>query len=274
MLAVVVQQHVVGDVLLTCRQLLFDHGVTPLTDINDKAIVHVRADVAVVGRNGGKRQEAIQLRQHLGIQLHLRHPFAEREHQLLIQAVLDDLYPLLGGGDLLLVLLQLVGDVALCAHQRLLANPLGRHLLLVGVAYLQIIAEDVVEAYLQALYARALDLALLNLYQVVLAIGLDSTQFVQLGVHAAGDDVRSSLCNRRIGHDLALDAAAHFRARVEFLRQYAQVGIVPRLLADLLDGLHRTQRTAQLHHLARTDSAGRDLANDSLQVAHLLQGFA
>ena len=134
--------------------------MTTLTDVDHEAVVHIGAYIAVLGGHGREREQAVELRQHIRIYLHLRHPFAQRQHQFLIEPILDDLYPLLGGRYLLFVGLELLRDIALRVHQRLLADPLRRHLLFVGVAHLEIIPEYIVIAYLQALNTRSLYLAL------------------------------------------------------------------------------------------------------------------
>ena len=76
------------------------------------------------------------------ILLHVHHQFVE-------EPCLERQYLLLGTQNLLLVFLQLLRDIALGLCQRLLAHPLGRHLVLERVPHLQIIAEHVVIAYFQ-----------------------------------------------------------------------------------------------------------------------------
>ena len=165
-----------------------------LTNINDERVVHVRADIPVLGSCSCEGEQAVDLRKDIGVHLHLRHPFREREHQFLIQAVLDDLDLLFRRGDFLLIRLQLVGDITFCRNERLFANPLRRHLVFERIANLQIVTEDIVIPDFKAGDACAFDLALLDLEQVVFSVRLDGAQFVQLCIHAARNNIRSSLC--------------------------------------------------------------------------------
>jgi hypothetical protein len=61
-----------------------------------------------------------------------------------------------------LVFLELGRDIALCAHEGLAPNVLGGHLGRVGVAHLDAVAEDAVEAHAEGGDARALTLTLLQ----------------------------------------------------------------------------------------------------------------
>ena len=253
-MTVVIEQHVVGDILFSRWQLLFDDRVTTLTDVDDKAVVHIRTYIAVLCSDHGKGEQAIELRQYASIELQLRHPFAEGEHQFLINAVLNDLDAFFRGLYLLFVLLELVGDVTFGIDECLLADPLRRYLFLVGVTHLEVIAEDVVITDLQARDARRFYLALLNVQKVVLAIRLDSAQFVQFGVHAASDDVRASLCQWRVRNNLPFDTGAHLYAGIKFFAQHAEIGIVARLVADSLNGFDCSECPAELHHLAWADT--------------------
>ena len=205
-----------------------------LTDVDDQTVVDVRTDVTVLGGHGGKREQTVQLGEDVRIELHLRYPFAEGEHQLLIESVLDDLDTLLGRTDLLLVGLEFIRYIALGVDQRLLADPVGGHLFLVRVAHLEVVTEDVVKSYLETCDTGSFDLALLDLQQVVFPVRLDRTQFVEFGVYTTCDDVGSALYSGRVGDYLPFDTHAHLRARVELFTQKSKVRILPCVLADLL----------------------------------------
>ena len=218
--------------------------MTSLPDVDDETVVDVRADVAVFGCNGCKREQAVELCEHVRIELHLGHPLAQSEHQLLIEAVLDDLNLLLRRAYLLLVLLEFFGDVPFGTDECLLADPLGRNELFVGVTHFEIVAEDIVEPYFQALYASCLRFALLDAEEVVFAVRLYGAQFVQFGVDTSGDDVRPSLYGWRIRHYLPFDAGTHLGAGIELFAEQGQIGVVMCGVADRFDGLDGTQRTA------------------------------
>ena len=94
---------------------------------------------------------------------------------------------LLCAEDLLLVFLELGEDVSLGISQGLLARPVLGHLIFVGGAYLDVVAEDIIIGHLERRDARAFALASLELKQVVLAVGREATQLIQLTAHAWSD---------------------------------------------------------------------------------------
>ena len=191
-----------------------------------------------------------------------------------IDALFDDEHLLLGAEDLLFVLLQLLGDIAFGVGQRLLADPRLRHLLLMGVAHLDIVAEDVVVADFQRRNARRLALALLDAGQIVLAVEGDAAQVVQFGVHAVGDHAALlNLVVERIGIDLAGDAVAHPFQQVDLSGQCVQLRVVGRFERGLeqLDG---EKRVFQLHQLAGRDARRGDARSDTLHIPHQRHLFA
>ena len=104
--------------------------------------------------------------------------------QLGEEAALDGDDLLFGVQDLGLVLLQLRSGEALGADQGLLALVVGGSVLQVGLADLDVKAEDVVELDLERVDAGALAFALLDLGDVVLAVAADVAKLVEFGVHS------------------------------------------------------------------------------------------
>ena len=94
----------------------------------------------------------------------------------------------MGTEDLAFQLLEFLGDVALAAGERLLADVGLRHQIFVAVADLDKVAKDVVVADLQFGDAGLLPQAGLQLSQHALGVIADGTQLVHLGVVALGDD--------------------------------------------------------------------------------------
>ena len=90
----------------------------------------------------------------------------------------------LGGEDGVLQVLELLGDVPLAVGQGLLADVVRGHLVVEGVADLDVVAEDLVVAHLQAADAGALLLPGLHLGDDRRAARLDLPEAVHLGVVA------------------------------------------------------------------------------------------
>ena len=80
--------------------------------------------------------------------------------------------------DLFLVFLEFGCYISLGVDECLLAYPLGGHLILIGIAYLQEIAEDAIIGNLEAGYACLFGFALLYLQQVLSTVMLHIAQVV------------------------------------------------------------------------------------------------
>ena len=164
-----IEQYIIGNVAFAHGELLLDDGVAPLTDVERGAVVNHRAYVAVERRGIGKGEQAVEPCYLVGIDLYGRDIFVECKDEVVVEAVLESRYLVLGTKDLLFILLQFLRDVALGIDERLLAYPGLGHLVLVCVAYLDVVTEDVVESNLEAGYLGSFALALLHLQEVVLA---------------------------------------------------------------------------------------------------------
>ena len=114
-------------------------------------------------------QQTVYLCHQMGVALQRFGKLLQVCNKLREQPVLQGEDFLLGTHYLLLILLQFLSDISLSLCQCLFSYPLRRHLVLICVAYLKVVAEDVVEAYLQRTDTRAAYLTLLYLKQVVLA---------------------------------------------------------------------------------------------------------
>ena len=183
-----------------------------MANINHQTIIDVRTDISILHGYGGETHQAIQLRNDSGILLHLCHIFGHRQHQFGVEAILYCLNLALCGEYLLLVFFEFLGDIALCVHQCLFANPCLWHLVAVGVAHLQVVAKDIVVSDFQTADTCGFHFALLQLQQVVLAVGLYVAQFVQLCIDASCKDIRSALYSGWVWHQFALDAFAYLGA--------------------------------------------------------------
>ena len=113
-----------------------------------------------------------------------RDPIAQSREQF--EFALVDLF--LGRENLFLIFLQLRGDVALRVLERLLALVVGRNLVDVSMRDLDVVAENLIKAHLQARNAGAGDFLRLKLRNPLLAAPGNSVQLVERGVVAAADN--------------------------------------------------------------------------------------
>ena len=152
-------------------------------DVDVEAVVHHRAAVAVLGGLEGEARQTVDLGHELRVALDGGHILLDLSHQIPEDAALDGQDALFGSHDGLLVLLQLRCDVALRIDQSLLADPVLRHFVGVGVAHFEVISEDVVVAYLEAADAGAFALGGLDVQKDLLAVRQRVAEIVQLLVH-------------------------------------------------------------------------------------------
>ena len=132
---------VVGDEQ-TVLQHLLHHRVASAVDLDGAGLVHIWATVVVVDRHGGEGAQGVGLR-HSGCRsLDAGGLGGDILPQLGEQLVFQRHRPVGGGEDLMLQVLQLLGDVPLAVHQGLLADVGIRHLVLEGVGNLNIIAKN------------------------------------------------------------------------------------------------------------------------------------
>ena len=188
LLAFGVQLDVVGHILLAGRHLRLDNRVAPLGYFEHCGVVHNGTHVAVLRRREGKGAQAVDVGQYGRVELQGSDELQGVAYQLLVQAGFKGEYPVLGAENLFFQFLQLRRDVSFGIDERLLAYPRFGNALLVGVPYLDVVTEHVVEAYLEARNAGFVYLALLYFEQYVLAGMGYAAQFVELGIHPVGYD--------------------------------------------------------------------------------------
>ena len=107
-----------------------------LTDVQDVAVVYHGAHIVVLCCRDGKGNEAVQFGHGMGILLQGLDELLHVLHQFGVELCLESQDALLGSEDFLLIFLQLLGDIALCLCQCLLAYPVRGHLVLECVAHL------------------------------------------------------------------------------------------------------------------------------------------
>ena len=87
-----------------------------LTDVDDQRVVHVGAHIVILCCHAAERQQAIQSRHQLRIDLDDGDIFFERLEQVEIKFLLEAADAFLGIQNLLFVFLQLLRDVSLSSY--------------------------------------------------------------------------------------------------------------------------------------------------------------
>ena len=200
-----VAEDIIGDILLARRHHPLNHGMAPLLDVNDSASVHHRTVVIVCNRIVSKGAQHVDLGESSCIALQDADMPHHLPDQILVKLCLEDADPLLGTEDLLLILLQLRGDVSLAIDQGLLPDPVLRHLILMRIGHLNVVAKDVIEGNLQRWDPGLTTLPLTHLKEVLLAPTGDGAQLIQSAAHAGTDHPSLTHLCRCIGVDGLLD---------------------------------------------------------------------
>ena len=201
---------------------LFHHRMASRRDLDDPGLVHLRPAVVVLGRHLGKGTQRVQLRDQRCRQLHPRHLSRRLCPQRGEQVVFQCRVPVMGGEHLMLQILQLLGDIALAVHQRLLAYVVRRHLVLKGVAHLDIVPEHLVVPHLQGTDAGLFLLTGLQLRDKPLAAGEYPPQPVHLIVIALADHAALPDGERRLVYQHGGNAPADVLQRLQLLVQLSQ----------------------------------------------------
>ena len=140
-----------------------------LLDVDDGAVVDDGTVVVVFACCYGEGEEAVELCYGVGVLLKHGYELACPLDELGVELVFEGGYLFFCSEDFLLILFEFLCDVSLGLGECLLAYPFGWYEVLVGVAHFHVVAEDVVEADLEALYACGLCFSLLYLEEVVFA---------------------------------------------------------------------------------------------------------
>ena len=240
-------------------------------DLDDPGLVHLRPAVVVLGRHLGKGAQRVQLCDQRCRQLHPRHLSRRLCPQRGEQVVFQRRVPVMGGEHLVLQILQLLGDIALAVHQRLLAYVVRRHLVLKGVAHLDIVSEHLVVPHLQGTDAGLLLLPGLQLRDEPLAAGEYPPQPVHLIVIALADHAALPDGERRLVYQHGGNAPADVLQRLQLLVQLSQCPCPERRQAPL-DLRQVLQRRPQVHQVPGSGGAVDDPAHQPFHVAHAGQG--
>ena len=270
LVALDVQVHVVG-YEAAIAELALHHRVPAGLDVDDVAVVDFRADVGFVLGHFGQAGQHVEAGQTAGDLLHLGGPAGGPGAQLQKELVLQLLEAFFGAQYLGLVLLQVRGDVALAIGQGLLADVVRGHPAQIGLADLDIVPEDLVEADLERGDAGALALVGLQPGNPVFAAGADLPQAVHVGIVPVADQAAIRQRRRGIvdqGLTEQLDQVAHLgQARGAQLLQQAAA----QSLDQLAERWRQIEGVGQIDQVAGVGALAADPRDHPFQIAHLSQ---
>ena len=270
--AVAVEQAVVWDEIFRAEQRV-EHRMASAADDQPVVLEDARPAVVMKPCTFSQRGERINLCEHVGGVLNLR---GKSEHifaQLLKELVFQGARLLLRAEDLALQLLELRRDEPFGVDQCLLADVILRHGGEIGLAHLDVVAEDRIELHLERFDAGALLFALLNLRKPALAVGGGGAQFVELRGVSRTDHPAVGEQRRGFVGDGGVDPGGEFREEfepgIELFEQWsgedAEQGFDSRQYAE---------RSREGLEIARPGAADVETPHNSLQVADDADGFA
>ena len=265
LLTVGIQIHIIGNVLLSHRKLFLYYRMASLLNIQHITVLYYRTDVLIRSGNIGKSKQTVQTGYLIGIYLNGRDIFGKGKNQIIIKLGFECHNLIFRTQNLFFVFLQLLCDITLCIHQRLFANPLGRHFVLMCITHLYIITEYIVIGNLQAGDAGLVTLTLLQLQQIILPRESNAAQLVQLFTDSIGYHTSLVHQQRRIILYLFSYFLAYIKTEIELFTNTPQTVIIgiQASIPDRLDGL---QRHLQLNHLTRRDTSHGSLGHDAFQI--------
>ena len=263
-----VEGDAVGNVRLFGRQTPFDDRMAAVDDLDVGSLVHLGTTVLVLLGDRGHRKQAIGLGYHAGIFLNGGDVLPALLHQGGVKAGFDLGDAILGAEDLGFEFLEFGRDVPFGRDGGLLADPVGRHLVLVRITHLDVIAEHVVEPDLERGDAGAFGLLLDDAREDRLVGMQHRAQFVQLGIGPLGDHPALGQLGGRIRSQGAADRGAEFATAVHRLGHLYQQRAVARLSEDVFHRGADFERSAQGRELLRVDAPRGHLPRQALHIGH------
>src|ERR1035437_6757440 len=252
---------------------LLDHRVTPLNNLDVRAVFKLGTAVVAIGSERGKRSEDIDFRQRQRGLPDASRLGGNRATQLRKQAPLNLDYLLLGVEHLDLVLLQLWRGKALGVDQGLLAFVLPRREVQVRLGDLQVIAEDAVELDLQRTDASALAFALLDLCDVLLAVTAQVAKLVEYRIRSRADNPAVNQRQRWLVFERCYEPVAQIRQFVT-LRMKCQKALSREVRQRDAHRRQLSQRCCQRQQVAWIRRFQSYTAQQSLQIENAFQRAA
>ena len=178
--------------------MAFDDRVTAFGDAYSKRVVDFGTAISVVHGSHSESEQTVDLCHHRSVGLYGRDIFSDGFDQFVEDSIFNYADAFLCTQYFLLVLFEFGRYIAFGADKRLLANPIGRHFVLMGVAHLNVVAKDVVETDFQRRDAGVLYFSLHHLVEIVFTGGCNQAQFVKFVIDTMSDEVSSAQQSRRV----------------------------------------------------------------------------
>ena len=243
----------------------FHHWVAAVLQVQLAADIDHRPGVVVLHGNHRERAKHVQHGHCLGGGLHpgklVRHMLAHLLEQLALQRNGLVVCP----QNAVFQFFQLLGDVPLPIGQGLLADVVLRHLVLVAVGHLDVVAEHPVVACFQLGDAGAFPLPGLHGGNQLPASVHVPLHLVQLGVVALPDDSSLPDGEGRVVHDGGIDELGDVLQAVQLAVQLAeQSGLAPR--QKLFEPGQALDRRGERAELPAIGGTVHDPGHNALQV--------
>ena len=263
---VAVEGDVIGHIGLPIGQAALDDRVPAPDDLEFGSLGQDGAGVSVVFGQRSKAEQEVESCYGAGRGLEYRQEGVEGGDQVGEGLPFHHIEPLLGVEDALLEFLELGCDVALSLGQGLLADPLLGDLVLVGVPYLEVVAEDVVEGDLEGGDAGGLHFALANVLELGFAIVAEVAELIEFRDHPRCDGGALSEHARRVFREFVAQPFQRCIGRVEAPGPTADDRVVG-AVHDEAQGFHGGQGPPQAVQFGRRDAHRSRLGQHALQVA-------
>jgi len=194
----------------------------PVLDLDAPALVDLRPAVIKKPRCLGERSQRVERAERGGCLLNPAHRVRRHCPQAVEDFEFERPRALIGAEDFALDLLEFRRHETLAVDRRLLPGVVAGHAGEVGFGDLDEIPEDGIEADLERLDAGALDLALLEAGDPILALARGRAQFVERGVAAGADHAAVAHDGGRLIDDRVAQRAREIRQRVEAARELGE----------------------------------------------------
>ena len=142
--------------------------------------------------------------------------------QLIKQIILQLLDFFLGTENFILELLKLGNNIALCVYQCLLTHKVRRHAAALSLAYLDIIAENLVEANLHSFNAGFLFDFLLKVLHPGFVVSSNQMQLIQLLIITCANHTALTNRKRRLIDNRLLQSCSQLLVQMQALPQLTQ----------------------------------------------------